>query len=146
MSSFASSFEKSFQKCLGQTSFSGQFQNCHFEPLFKEDNDLDPSKYGPIFLLPVVCKIFERVIYNRMNQYLTKYQLLQNSRFGFRSKRSTIDALITLIEEVRQDWYSNTTKTQCAFIDLKKAFDTVDHILLLENLTYMVFGDLFLNF
>ena len=66
-----------------------------------------------------------------MNQYLTKYQLLQNCQFGFRSKRSTIDALITLIEEVRQDWDSNTTKTQWTFIDLKKNFDTVDHILLL---------------
>ena len=68
-----------------------------------------------------------------MNQYLTKYQLLQNCQFGFRSKRSTIDALITLIEEVRQDWNSNTTKTQCTFIDFKKAFDTVDHNLLLEK-------------
>ena len=68
-----------------------------------------------------------------MNQYLTKYQLLQNCQFGFRSKRSTIDALITLIEEVREDWDSNTTKTQGTLIDLKKAFDTVDHILLLEK-------------
>ena len=68
-----------------------------------------------------------------MNEYLTKYQLLQNCQFGFRSKRSESDALITLIEEVRQDWNSNTTKTQCTFIDLKKAFDTVDHIRLLEK-------------
>ena len=68
-----------------------------------------------------------------MNQYLTKYQLLQNCQFGFRSKRSKIDALINLIKKVCQDWNSNTTKTQCTFIDLKKAFDTVDHILLLEK-------------
>ena len=68
-----------------------------------------------------------------MNQYLTKYQLLRNCQFGLRSKRSTNDALITLIEEMRQDWDSNTTKTQCTFIDLKKAFDTVDHILLFEK-------------
>ena len=46
-----------------------------------------------------------------MNQYLTKYQLLQNCQFGFRPNRSTIDALITLIEKVRQDWDSNTTNT-----------------------------------
>ena len=68
-----------------------------------------------------------------MNQYLTKNQLLQNCQFGFRSKRCTIDALITLIEDVRQDWNSNATKTQCTFIDLTKAFDTVDHILLFEK-------------
>ena len=68
-----------------------------------------------------------------MNQYLNKCQLLQNCQFGFRSKKSTIDALITLLEEVHQDWNSNTTKTQCTFINLKKAFDTVDPILLFEK-------------
>ena len=124
---------KLFQKCLDRQVFPDSFKIAKVKPLFKEGNDLDPSNYRPISLLPVVGKIFERVIYNRMNQYLTKYQILQNCQFGFRSKRSTIDALITLIEEVRQDWDSNNTKTQCTFIDLKKAFDTVDHTLLLEK-------------
>ena len=73
------------------------------------------------------------IIYYRVNQYLTKYQLFHNCQFGLRSKRSRNDALITLIEEVRQDWNSNTMKTQCTFIDLKKTFDTVDHILLPEK-------------
>ena len=121
---------KLFQKCLDRQVFPDSFK---VKPLFKEGNDLDPSNYRPFSLLPVVGKIFERVIYNRMNQYLTKYLILQNCQFGFRSKRSTIDALITLIEEVSQDWDSNNTKTQCTFIDLKKAFDTVDHTLLLEK-------------
>ena len=124
---------KLFQKCLDRQVFPDSFKIAKVKPLFKEGNDLDPSNYRPFSLLPVVGKIFERVIYNRMNQYLTKYQILQNCQFGFRSKRSTIDALITLIEEVRQDWDSNNTKTQCTFIDLKKAFDTVDHTLLLEK-------------
>ena len=124
---------KLFQKCLDRQVFPDSFKIAKVKPLFKEGNELDPSNYRPISLLPVVGKIFERVIYNRMNQYLTKCQILQNCQFGFRSNRSTIDALITLIEEVRQDWESNNTKTQCTFIDLKKAFDTVDHTLLLEK-------------
>ena len=61
-----------------------------------------------------------------MNQNLINSQLLQDWQFRFRSKRSTIDAVITLIEEVRQDWNSNTTKTQCLFIELKKAYDSVE--------------------
>ena len=113
--------------------FPDNFKIAKVKPLFKGGNDLDPLNYRPISFLPVVGKTFERVIYNRMKQYLTKYQLLQNWQFGFRSKRSTIDALITLIGKVRQDWDSNTTKTQCTFIDFKKAFDAVDHILLLEK-------------
>ena len=124
---------KLLQKCLDRQDFPDSFKIAKVKPIFKEGNDLDPSNYRPISLLPVVGKNFERVIYNRMNLYLTKYQLLQNCQFGFRSKRSTIDALITLIEQVRQDWDSNTTKTQCTFIDLTKAFDTVDHNLLLEK-------------
>ena len=119
---------KFFKKCLYRQVFPDSFKIAKVKPLSKKGNDLDPSKYRPISLLPVVDKFFELVIYNRMTQYLTKYQLLQNYQLGFRSKRSTIDALINLIEEVRQDWDSNTTKTQCTFIDLEKAFDTVDHI------------------
>ena len=69
---------KLLQKCLDRQVFPDSFKIAKVKPLFKEGNDLDPLNYRPISLLPVVGKIFERVIYNRMNQYLTKYQLLQN--------------------------------------------------------------------
>ena len=68
-----------------------------------------------------------------MNEYLTNYQLSKKLPVWVQIKKSKIDALITLIEEVRQDWNFSITKTQCTFIDLKKAFDAVDHIPLLEK-------------
>ena len=124
---------KLLQKCLDRQFFQDSFKIVKVKPLFEEGNDLDASNYRPIYLFPNLGKIFERVINNRMNLYLTKYQLLQNCQFGFRSKRSTIDALITLTEEALQSWNSNTTNTQCRFIDLIKAFDTVDYMLLPEK-------------
>ena len=90
------------------------------EPLLKEGNDLDPSYHRQFSLLPVLSKFFERVLSYRMNQHITKFQLLQNSQFRFKPKRNTIDALKAIIEEKRQDWNSKTTKTQCKFNDLKK--------------------------
>ena len=69
---------KLLQKCLDRQVFPDSFKMAKVKPLFKEGNDLYPSHYRPISLLRVVGKIFERVIYNRMNPYLTKYQLLQN--------------------------------------------------------------------
>ena len=72
------------QKCLDRQVFPESFKIAKVKPLFKEGNDLDPSNYRPISLLPVVGKIFERVIHNRMNHYLAKYQLLQNCQFGLR--------------------------------------------------------------
>ena len=68
-----------------------------------------------------------------MNQYLTKYQLLQKCQFGLRSKRSTIDAFIFIKENVRKDWNFNTMKTLRPFINLKVAFDTVDYMILQEK-------------
>ena len=85
------------------------------------------------FFLPVLGKSFEQVIHYWMNQYLAKYQLLQNCQFWFRSKRSTIDASIFIKDEVRNDWNFKTVKTQCPFINLKVAFDSVDHMILQEN-------------
>ena len=54
-----------------------------------------------------------------MNQYLTKYQILQNCQFGFRSKKITNDALITIIEEVSQDWNSRSRRHSAHSLTLK---------------------------
>ena len=63
--------KKLLQKCLDRQSFPGSFKIAKVKPLFKEGNDLESSNYRSISLLPVAGKIFQRVIANRMNQYLT---------------------------------------------------------------------------
>ena len=65
--------------------------------------------------------------------FLTKYNILNENQFGFRSKRSTVQAIVQVVEYLRDSMEQNDS-TSCLFIDLTKAFDTVDHQILLNKL------------
>ena len=81
-------------------------------------------------MLTVWSKIFERVMYNRMYNYLEHFSLFQKKQFGFRSKHSTVDALVELTERLR---CSKQKDKFTFFLDLKKAFDTLDHNVSLQK-------------
>ena len=98
-------------------------------PLHKEGSKLDQNNYRPIYLV-VFSKIFERAIYNRVYQYFEKFSLFYKKQFGFRSKHSTTDALVELTETVRVRQQHSTIVS--FFLDLKKAFVTINHTFLLE--------------
>ena len=69
-----------------------------------------------------------------MTAFLEKYDLLNKNQFGFRQKRGTTDALVNFLEGIREDWENGFKEVKAVFIDLKKAFDTVEQNLLLEKL------------
>lgn len=95
-------------------------------PIYKCGSKTDPSNYRPISVLPVVSKIFERILYDRLSEYLTEKQILIDEQYGFRPKCNTLTAAIDLISKIK----TNIDKKNIAigiFIDLKKAFDTVSH-------------------
>ena len=93
-----------------------------------------PSNYRPISVLPAVSKVYmERILYDQLYDYLTKFQLLNDCQFGFCKSHSTATALL----DCTNSWYMNIDKklfNLVALIDLKKAFDTVDHQILLKKL------------
>ena len=96
-------------------------------PIFKNNGDSHIMKnYRPVSLLPAISKILERVVYNRLNKFLTKHAILVLSQYGFREDLSTELAILEL-----QDRIANimNSKDCCAgiFMDLSKAFDTLDH-------------------
>ena len=104
-------------------------------PLFKSGDKNVYTNYRPVSLLPQFSKVLEKVFSKRLNNFLEKYELLSNSQYGFRNKRSTSQALLHLTEKLTKS-LDNKSITVGVFIDLKKAFDTIDHSLVLNKLEY----------
>ena len=102
-------------------------------PVFKAGDLKSVTNYRPISILPIFSKIFEKVIYKRLDDFLTKNEILHKNQFGFRARLSTCTALLQLVDKITGSIDRRKT-TIGVFIDLAKAFDTVDHQILLQKL------------
>ena len=103
-------------------------------PIFKnKGSNLEVNNYRPISLLSNIDKIFEKLVHKRVTSFLLKHNLFFNKQFGFRKCHSTNQALISLTETIRNS-LDNGQFSCGVFIDLQKAFDTVDHNILLRKL------------
>ena len=105
-------------------------------PLYKDKgDDYDFENYRPISLLSVLSKIFERVVFDQIYDYFTENKLFYDSQYGFRKGHSTEQALLELFDRILKDVDSKKDPF-AIFLDLSKAFDTIDHNILINKLNH----------
>ena len=113
-------------------------------PVFKNVRERSTAKnYRPLTLLPVVRKVFEKLVNNRIADHLEKYGLYSDFQYGFRSSRSTADLLAVVSDRIARA-FNRPGPNRAVVLDISKAFDRVWHAALLHKLkSYGISGQIF---
>lgn len=129
--------------CLDQGKFPSRLKIAVIKPIYKSGDRTHITNYRPISILPYISKIVEKVIHIRIMEHVSKNNIICPNQFGFRKGFSTYMPLLILQDKVNRGFESN--KINCGiYLDLKKAFDTVDHRILLLKLHSYGITDTFL--
>ena len=125
-----------FNRSLETGIFQKLMKNAKVVPLHKSSDRNDSDNYRPISLLPVISKILEKLVYKSLVEHLDKNDILYHKQYGFRKKYSTSDAMTNLVGDVLKA-FEDSSMILAVYIDLKKAFNMVSHLILLKKLSSM---------
>lgn len=124
---------KIVNKSIKNKYFPEQLKIARVIPIFKGGCETDPNNYRPISILPLMSKIFERIMFNQLYRFIEKYKLLSDCQYGFRKKRSTTDAIMEQMQYIYEN-LDDGHMVVSLFLDFTKAFDSIDHRILLNKL------------
>ena len=110
------------------------------KPLYKKGSKLEPKNYRPISLLPLISKIFEKIVHNQTQTFLDENKILYKFQSGFRENHSTDTSLSYLNDKILRG-FDKGLFTGMVLIDLQKAFDTIDHHIFLKKIKCLGFSD-----
>ena len=133
-----------FNQCLRLNIFPDSWKIANIIPLQKPGNKSDPNNLRPISLLPLPGKILEKIVHMQLSEHLENNDLLISEQGGFRKGKSTIHTIAKFTDDIMLQLNDNNY-TIAAFVDFKKAFDTVDHGILLMKLEHYGIGKDSLN-
>ena len=112
-----------------------KFKISKITPIYKKNERTNIANYRPISLLPTLSKIFERVIHTQLYTYFDENKLLSEQQYGFREKHSTELAAVKLVDYINHEMDIGNTP-EAIFIDLSKAFDTINFDILIHKLQF----------
>ena len=113
--------------------FPHQLKVANVIPLYKADDPMCFNHYSPVSLLCILSKVFEKIMYPRLLEFLEKFEIIYKNQFGFRKKHSSYMALMVLMDEISKS-LERGEYVVGVFLDFSKAFDTVNHDILLQKL------------
>ena len=120
-------------ECINNSTFPEILKTADVTPIYKKNDPEEPDNYRPISITPCISKVIENLIKEQLTEYLQKNKLVSRSQNGFRKKHSTSDALVYTTEFIRHKTDQNEI-VAAAFLDLSKAFDSINHVILLKKL------------
>ena len=124
-----------FNKSLQTGCFPDNLKIAKVVPIYKGDDKTFVNNYRAIFVLPVFYKILEKIIFTRISNFVVQNNILSDNQFGFRHNLSTYMYLLKLTDNISKK-LNNKQYSIGIFLDFSKAFDTINHDILVDKLSY----------